>query len=233
MGLGLVTLLLIAFQQMRGTFTRDPVSSSAENRRAAGSSVSTNSVSTPPTNGSGIVRPPSKSDQEPVITPSSAEPPTLASQLVESLAEIDVRPGALTPEKAAAWQQNMAELLNEGRAAVPALAEFFQKNIDVRFDAGPEKNLLGEPTLRIAFLKLLFDIPDPENVELQAQVLQTAVDPDEIVLIARQLELQEPGKHRDAIIGAAKRALENAESANRDTPPLLTLLKQYDEPATR
>jgi len=42
----------------------------------------------------------------------------------------------------------------------------------VRFDSGPGTNLLQEPTLRIAFIEVLFNIPSPDNVDLQEQLLQ-------------------------------------------------------------
>jgi hypothetical protein len=87
--------------------------------------------------------------------------------------------------------------------------------------------------LRIAFLKVLFDIPGPANVELQARVLKTATDPAEIALIARQLEQQEPGKHEGMIIEAAREALEiarNGELPGRDTRPLVELLTKYVGP---
>lgn len=153
--------------------------------------------------------------------------------MVKSLAEIDARPGALTPERAAAWQRDLLELLNHGKDAVPALAEFFQKNQDVRFDSEPDANLLGEPTLRIALIKSLFDIPAPDNVQLQEQVLRTTADPAEIALLARQLEMQEPGKHRDAIMTAATAALGAARTGNapaRDTSLMIKLLKEFDDP---
>jgi hypothetical protein len=151
--------------------------------------------------------------------------------LVRSLGAVDLR-GGVTPEYAAEWHRNFNELIEQGTAAVPALQEFFQKNEDMKFDTGPGTNLLGEPTLRIAFLKVLFDIPAPENVNLQEQVLRTTADPDEIALLARQLELQEPGKYREAIIAAAKAALQkakNGELPGRDTGSLVKILEQYGQ----
>ena len=90
-----------------------------------------------------------------------------------------------------------------------------------------------EPSLRIAFLKVLFDLPGPANLELQKQVLETATEPDEIALIARQLERQEPGKHEAIIIEAAKEAMEfarNGKLPGRNTRPLAELLDRYVGP---
>ena len=144
--------------------------------------------------------------------------------------------GELTPEMADQWKRNLEELIEQGKAAVPILEEFFQANGDIRFDSIAGGNLLDEPTLRIAFLKVLFDIPTPDNVELQERVLQTTTDPNEIALLARQLELQEPGAHRDVIIQAANTALQlanNGGSSSGDASQLTKLLADYGIPALK
>jgi hypothetical protein len=150
--------------------------------------------------------------------------------LVKTLSEISAQPGELTLEKADQWKRGIEQLIEQGKAAVPVLEEFFQTNGDIRFDSVAGGNLLEEPTLRIAFLKVLFDIPTPDNVELQERVLQTTSDPDEIALLARQLELQEPGEHRDVIIQAANAALKMANNGGlpgRDASRLTKLLADY------
>lgn len=222
-GLGAVALLVVALQNVRGGSSDAPVNSASDAGRTPASSRASEIAS-------------ARAGPEAKAARSWPEPSDDTRQMVKGLAEIDVRPGALTPEKAAAWQRNMGQLLDQGTAAVPALAEFFERNEDVRFDLGPGPNLLGEPTLRIAFLKVLFDIPDPDNVDLQEQVLRTTRDPDEIAVLARQLELQEPGKYQDAIIEAAKAALSSAGSGNvstRQRSMLLKLLKQFEESSSK
>jgi hypothetical protein len=89
---------------------------------------------------------------------------------------------------------------------------------------------LGEPTLRIALLKVLFDIPTPDNVQLQEKVLQSATDPREIAVLAKQLEQQEPGEHYRSIIQAAKRGLDNSQLADQDKAPLIKILEGYGIP---
>lgn len=155
-----------------------------------------------------------------------------ARQLVTTLSQVDGRPGAFTPEKAEAWRRDLLALLDEGTAAVPAIAEFLQTNVDVRFDSGPGTKPLEERTLRLALIRVLFDIPTPDNVDLQVQVLRVTRDPDEVVLLAHQLEMQEKGKHRDAIIAAARASLDSVrkgEFPGRNTRELDKLLKQYQE----
>jgi hypothetical protein len=158
----------------------------------------------------------------------SSEPTDKSLQLVRALTEVSLQPGELTTEKADQWKQTLEQLIEQGKAAVPALEEFFQSNGDVRLDSIPGGNLLDEPTLRIAFLKVLFDLPTPDNVELQERVLRTTKDPAEITLLARQLELQEPGEYRETIIQAASAVLaQNGQLPDRDAAPIIKLLADY------
>jgi len=155
------------------------------------------------------------------------EPAEKAAHLVKTLSEVSLQ---LTPEKADQWKRNLEQLIEQGRAAIPALEDFLERNEDLRFDSAPGANLLGEPTLRIAFLKVLFDIPAPDNVQLEERVLQTTKDPAEIALLARQLELQEPGDYRRLIIQTASGTLQmakNGELPGRDASPLVKLLEGY------
>jgi hypothetical protein len=152
----------------------------------------------------------------------------VARQLVKSLSEINVQPGQLTPEKAGEWKHNLEQLVEQGTAAVPPLQDFFQTHADVRF--GSVSNLLEEPTLRIAFIEVLFNIPSPDNVNLQEQILRNTTDPDEVALLARQLELQEPGTYRDLIVLTARVALDQARTGQwpgRDAGPLVKILAKY------
>ena len=152
-----------------------------------------------------------------------------ARQLVTTLSQFDGRAGAFTPERAEGWRRDLLALLDEGTAAVPAIAEFLQTNADVRFDSGRGSKPIEERTLRLALIRVLFDIPTPDNVDLQIQVLRVTRDPDEVILLARQLEMQEKGKHREAIIAAARASMDSVrrgEFPGRDTSALAELLKK-------
>jgi hypothetical protein len=164
------------------------------------------------------------------------EPGEKAAQLVKTLSEINLQAGGVTAESADQWKRNLEQLIEQGKAAVPVLEQFFQANGNIRFDSVPGGDLLGESTLRMAFIKVLFDIPTPDNVELQERLLQTTNDPDEIALLARQLELQEPGEYRDVIIQAANVALQMAQNGGlqgRDASPLTTVLTNYGSTAVK
>jgi hypothetical protein len=167
----------------------------------------------------------------PVATaPANSDRSTVARQLVKQLSEVEMQPGGVTPESAAKWHQDLESLIEQGTAAVPPLQQFFQSRVDVRFDSGPGTNLLQEPTLRIAFIEVLFNIPSPDNVDLQEQLLHDTTDPDEVSLLARQLEAQEPGKYKDLIVWAAQTSLQQARNGQwpgRKTDPLFKVLNTY------
>jgi len=170
---------------------------------------------------------------QPAPLPAAAR--TKAEHLIEILGAINLKSG-ITPEQAELWHHHLEELVEQGAAAIPALQQYFQSNQDVRFDSSPAANLLGEPTLRIALLKVMSDLPGPENVNLQVKILQTTSDPDEIALLARQLDAQEPNTYRPEIIAAAKAALEkskNGELPGRDVSPLVKILEQYNATAAK
>ena len=226
-GLGAVVLVVVASKHRRHEGSANSSGENAQAPKLSGKSgVAPDLIST------NFVRIRSRSATPASATRFEPDPSDVATPLVKSLSEVSLQPGGLTPEKAAEWHRNLEKLIEQGTAAVPALQEFFQRNQDVRFDSGPGVNLLEEPTLRIAFLKVLFDIPAPENVDLQEQVLRTTTDPDEIALLARQLELQEPGEYREVIIDAANAVLQKARNGKlpgRDTSVLVKILEQYGD----
>lgn len=172
----------------------------------------------------------------PVEIPANPDRAAIARQLVKRLSEVEMQPGGVTPESAAKWHQDLESLIEQGTAAVPSLQQFFQSRVDVRFDSGPGTNLLQEPTLRMAFIEVLFNIPTPDNVDLQEQLLHDTTDPDEVALLARQLEMQEPGKYRDVIVWAAQTSLQqsrNGQWPGRKTDPLLKVLNKYGVPVAK
>ena len=169
----------------------------------------------------------------PVWTPSAnstnAERTAVARELVKQLSEVGMQPGGITPEIAAKWNRDLESLVEQGTAAIAPLDEFFQSKADERFDTG-KTNLLGEPSLRMAFIEVLFNIPAPENVELQGRLLQDTSDPAEVALLARQLEAQDPGKYHDLIVYQAQVASDQANHGQwpgRDTKPLLEILRNH------
>jgi len=157
----------------------------------------------------------------------------MTRQLVTSLSQLDVGHGPLTPEQAGAWKQTMQQLGEQKQAAVPAIREFLEKNMDISFDAEGDRKLMGARSLRLALLDTMNTIGGPEATDVSLQVLQTTADPLEIAMITRNLEQSDPSKYRDAELSAVREALNVAASGQwdgRDIGPLLETLKQFGGP---
>lgn len=169
---------------------------------------------------------PAVAQADSTVAPTNTDRSAVARELVKRLSEIEMQPGGITPESAAKWNRDLESLVEQGTAAIQPLDEFFQSKTDVRFDMGTT-NLLGEPSLRMAFIEVLFNIPAPDNVDLQERILRETSDPAEVALLGRQLEAQEPGKYKGLIVYAAQTALDQANHGQwpgRDTRPLLKIL---------
>ncbi len=158
------------------------------------------------------------------------EPSDSTRQLVTNLTRIDLSHGPLTPQQAGDWKQALEQLRQQGPAAVPAIREFLEKNIDVAFDANTDGKLLGYPTARQALLQAVQDIGGPEALNLSLQVLQTTGEPREIAALAKYLDQTDPGKYREEALRAARETLALARGADwdgRDVKPLFELLRAY------
>jgi hypothetical protein len=161
--------------------------------------------------------------------PRGPEPTPETRRLVSMLANLDLN--TLTPETAAAWKQNLQQLIQNGAAAVPAIQEFLALNKDLNFDAAPDAaKLLGSSSLRLSLLEALGNIGGPEAIALSAQTLQSTLDPREIALLANSLERLAPEQYREMAVSAARAALAQASAGNlggRDVGPLFGVLIQY------
>src|SRR6185369_7678562 len=125
----------------------------------------------------------------PVHIPASAAP---AQQLITQMALVDVSRGVLTKEQTDQLNQNLKQLTEQGAMGVPAIREFLEKNQDLSFGDANVKSV-GYSSLRAGLLDALRQIGGPEAVAVSQQVLQTAADPTEIALLARNLEEAAPG----------------------------------------
>jgi hypothetical protein len=174
---------------------------------------------------------------QPSLTPTAPlrpEPSPMTRQLVTSLSQLDVAHGPITPEQAAGWKQMLQQLGEQKAAAVPAIREFLEKNVDINFDADADRKAIGSSSLRMALLDTAQKIGGPEALDLSMEILQTTADPLEIANITKYLEQTDPGKYREAALSAAREALNVAASGQwdgRDIGPLLEVLKQYGGPA--
>jgi len=170
-----------------------------------------------------------------IQTAAALPPPRDASpetrQLVVTLAQLDVTHGPISAEHAAAWKESLNQLAAQGEAALPAIREFLEKNLDLNFDAAESGAQMGFPSLRLALLNTMQNIGGPEALAISLQTLQTTADPGEIAALAKYLgQSADAQQHRDAVLSAAREALGIAASSNwdgRDVAPLFDLLKAY------
>ena len=166
----------------------------------------------------------------PPVPPQPQPASPFARQLVNSLVQLNLTNGPLTPEKLAAWQQAFQQLTNAGPAAISAIREFLQTKQDANFDPLGGAATVGEHSLRLAMLDALATIGGPEAIALSADTLRSTNNPREIAALARNLEQLSPGDYRTAAIDAARAALADAISGKlpgTDIAPLFTLLQQY------
>jgi hypothetical protein len=164
--------------------------------------IHTTSASDPAESGTAAPAPPAAS--QPAFRPKAptqpapprVEPTPETRGLVSALANLDLK-APLTAEAAAAWKENLARLVQNGAASIPAIQEFLALNKDVNFGSNTgAAGLLGSTSLRMSLLDALGAIPGPEALAASAQVLQSTTDPLEIALLARNLERQAPEQYR-------------------------------------
>jgi hypothetical protein len=217
-GIAAIVTLIIASKHR--TAQESPVQP-AQNTQAPETSETTPAAPEP------ISQAPTTATMVEAVASTNADRLAVTRELIKRMSEVEMQPGGVTPESAARWNRDFESLVEQGTAVITPLEEFFQSKVDVRFDTG-KTNLLDEPSLRIAFMHVLFNIPAPENVNLQEQLLRETADPAEVALLAQQLEAQEPGKYQGLIVYEAQLALDQANRGQwpgRDTKPLLKILK--------
>jgi hypothetical protein len=166
----------------------------------------------------------------PAVNSAGTEPTAETRQLVTTLSQVDVTHGPVTAEQAAAWNETLKQLAAQGQNAVPAIREFLKKYLDIDFETVEGGANLGFSSLRLALLDTLQKIGGPVALEAMLETIHNTVDPTEIAVLARYLEKDDPQQYREAVVGAARAALEFAttdKGAGRDVAPLFDLLKNY------
>ena len=161
----------------------------------------------------------------------AALPPTVQAQrLIARLSSVRLVEGKATEDAVNAFRGDLLRLESLDVAALPAMEEFFDRREDVRYDTGPGTNIVGIPSLRIALMQLLLDISAPANEEFQGRLLTKVADPEEVVLLTRQLEIAVPGQFRNEIVDAAKASLQMIQEGRfpgRDPASLLKILERF------
>src|SRR5260370_24043955 len=157
------------------------------------------------------------------------EPSPYTRDLVNKLFKLDQGATPQTPEQVAAWKQDLRQLVQQGAAAVPAIQEFLEKNVDLGFGSNGVQSL-GYGSARYALFDALAQIGGPEAVGALTGTLQTTADPRAIALLAKDLEQMAPAQHRQARLEATRQALTMAgegKLADADVGPLFEVLYKY------
>jgi len=164
------------------------------------------------------------------------EPTPLTRQLVAGLANPDFTHGPITPEQAQQWKTTLQTLTAQGAAAVPAIQEFLAQNQEVNFKAVNGGDLLGQSSLRSAFINALAQIGGPEATAAMVQTLQSTTIPSEIAQLAQSLEQQAPGQYRQETLSAINDVLNMASNgqlpAGWDVGSLFKVMQNYGDPST-
>jgi len=159
--------------------------------------------------------------------------PNKIRQWVSSLIALDLKSGSISAEQAAAWRQNLQQLIGVGTQAVPAIKEFLGRNQDIDLYALPGGKQLGSDTTRQALFGALTQIGGPEAEALLRDTLRTTADPGELVALAKNLETLAPGQNRDQILSAARETLQMASNGQltgqRDLGPLFDLFQKLGD----
>jgi hypothetical protein len=156
-----------------------------------------------------------------------------AGHLIGQLAQLQIAGGKLSADQGRQIQQTLQQLVGQGPAALPAIREFLDKNVDLPFgEEGPK--LAGAASLRGGLIDTLRQIGGPESLALSRQILQNTADPLEISLLARNLEEGAPGQYRQEALDVARQALSQAATGNldvKDVGPLFQVLQTYGDPS--
>jgi hypothetical protein len=183
-------------------------------------------VATPPPQ---VLAPRSRAPASPVISPV----PRTANQIMAELGELSGAPGPITAERAEKIKQALAELLNQGATAVPAIREFLEKNLESDYLDLEGGEQLGYSSLRASLLDTLKQIGGPEAREAMLATLQTSAMPSELLELSKDLELESPGQYREEILNAAREALTLASAnklgTNVELGPAFRVLQNYSE----
>ncbi|HEY0456333.1 MAG TPA: hypothetical protein VGE41_08150 [Verrucomicrobiae bacterium] len=157
------------------------------------------------------------------------EPSPYTRSLVTALAEIDLKT-PLTPDKVEGWKATLKTLQQQGAAAVPAIVEYLNKNVDINFSAAGISKEMGATSVRMALLESLASIGGAEGLAASSAVLSSTAEPREIAYLAQYLQSAAPDQYREQILSAARGTIDLAGTGKldgRDVGPLFNLLQKY------
>jgi len=155
---------------------------------------------------------------------------------VAEVAELGGTGGPITKEQAEKFKQNLAELVRQGAASVPAIREFLDRMIEFDYAKVSGGDQLGYASLRASLIETLEQIGGPEAQSAMLHAIQTTASPSEMLELAKNLELEAPGQYRDQMLNAARETLAMASAnqlgTNLELGPAFRILQNYGEANT-
>jgi hypothetical protein len=155
-----------------------------------------------------------------------------ATQLIASLTQFGPGNG-ITPQRAEELKKSFKQLAAQGAAAVPAIREYLARFQDIDFDSVGAGKLVGYPSLRLGLMDVLGQIGGSEATDLLLQTLQKTGDPQEIAMLAKNLDKQlAPDQVRSAAVTAASEVLAQTLSGKwdgRNVSSLFEVLQKYGD----
>jgi HEAT repeat protein len=156
---------------------------------------------------------------------------------VAGLKQLPGARGTLTPENADAWRANFTNLVQSGVAAVPAIRAFLSQKVEKADYVFTQeiRQALGFGSARSAAIDALRQIGSPEAVDAMRTLLATTPAPQEVALLARDLEELAPGQYREQAVAVARAGLstiQHAEESPSDVGPLFEVLQHYGDGST-
>jgi hypothetical protein len=152
------------------------------------------------------------------------------------LTELSGMTGPLTREQAEKFKQDLAELVTQGAASVPAIQAFLAKNVEFNYAELNGGDQLGYSSFRASLFDTLKQIGGPEAQAAMVQALQTTALPTEMLELAKNLDQDAPGQYREQMLSAARDAITMASAnqlgTNVEVGPAFRLLQNYGEANT-
>lgn len=231
-GAGLLTALLLgaffAFHALRPKSSRPLPTTFTPTVEIRTSSTPKLTFSSPP-----VGRP---TPTAPAPAPLTAPGPRSPHDLMAELTALSGLSGPLTKEQAERFKQDLAELVRQGAASVPAIEEFLKKNADFDYSQLEGGDQLGYPSLRASLFDTLKQIGGPEAQATMLEALKSTALPTEMLALAQNLDSETPGVYREQILNAAQEALAMDASGqlgtNREVGPAFRMLQNYGTSST-
>jgi hypothetical protein len=176
---------------------------------------------------------PSKPQAAQNVIQTALRPPT---DLIAELETLSGTGGPISKEQADQMKQNLADLVRQGKASVPAIRAFLDKNVETYYADVPGGDQLGYSSLRSSLIDTLKQIGGPDSRAAMLQVLKTSAVPSELLEVAKNLDQDAPGQNRDEILNSATVALNMASSnqlgSNVEVGPAFRVLRNYGDANT-